>query len=305
MAGPRVERHLPHPPAPDHARHHSRAKVTTSDGVVATPRLAGGIRQAAFSVLVRLLSLLFGLGFIALTVLTLAVWAADPASAETDPVVDAGFFALGAVIVGLGFASQLRSPARNVAGLQQALIGLLALTAAGLLGDRVEPLWAGVVAVLLTLVAIVLHPARESILRPRAAVNRLPAGFAALAAVPALLYAERMLGLAREAGPSCFAGQCAAGDRLAEMAALAVTLVLVSLLASLRAPGWRLSIWSVGWAALLVGLPSAALPEVAGSLGVVGGLITAAWGASLIVATEWQVRTPDARRSPVDGLAPS
>jgi hypothetical protein len=280
--------------------------VSNDDDVNVAPSVAGGgIRDIAFVVLVGLLSLFFSLGFMALTALTIAVWAVDPGASETNPVVDAGFLALGAVIVGLGFLAQLHVPARNVAGLQQALIGLLALSAAGLLGGRVEPLWAGVVAVLLTLAAIFLHPARESILRPRAAVNRLPAAFAALAFVPALLYAERMLGLAWEAGPSCFAGQCAAGDRLAEMAALAVAVVLVTLLASLRTPGWRLSVWSAGGAALLVGLASMALPEVTGSLGATGGPVTFVWGVGLIVATEWQARRADARTSPVGGFAPS
>jgi hypothetical protein len=90
------------------------------------------------------LTILLGTLFAGLTALTVALWATDPAYAETNPVVDLAFFALGGVLVTGGFASQIaRRPA--VAGLQQAVLALAALSAAGWLGGRIEPAIGGLV----------------------------------------------------------------------------------------------------------------------------------------------------------------
>lgn len=60
-----------------------------------------------------LLTIVFAL----VTVLTLVVWAADPAQAETNPVLDLTFFALGALMA-VGFGSQV--PHRTAASVAQA-----------------------------------------------------------------------------------------------------------------------------------------------------------------------------------------
>lgn len=257
----------------------------------AHPLQAQGRRHAratAFRVLAGVLALGLGLLFVGLTLLTLAVWAADPESAETNPVVDVGFFALGGLIVAVGFGSQVRSPERHAAGLEQALVGLIALSTAGALGGRVEPFWLGLALVLLTLLTMILHPARADLaLRPRRVYPPL-AALGLAAALPAAVYAIGMLGLAAAAGPSCFAGQCARGDRYAEMAALAAAIVLVTLLASTRPAGWRLSTRSAGAGVALVGAASMILQDVPGSLGLAGGAVAAAWGLLVVVAGERQ-----------------
>jgi hypothetical protein len=43
------------------------------------------------------------------------------------PVSDLSFFALGTITVRMGFTVQLRVPQRKIAGVQQAVLGLLAL----------------------------------------------------------------------------------------------------------------------------------------------------------------------------------
>jgi hypothetical protein len=70
------------------------------------------------------------------------------------------------------------------------------------------------------------------------------------------------------------------------MAALAAAIVLVTLLASARPAGWRLSTWSAGAAAVLVGVASMVLQDVTGSLGPAGGAAAAAWGLLVIVTGE-------------------
>jgi hypothetical protein len=110
------------------------------------------------------LTILLGVLFTGLTVLTVALWATDPAYVETNPVVDLAFFALGGVLVTGGFASQLtRRP--SVAGLQQAP-GAGALTAAGWLGARIEPAIGGLVLLLASVPLVVLHPDRRRLCRP-------------------------------------------------------------------------------------------------------------------------------------------
>jgi hypothetical protein len=251
-------------------------------------RSSGG--RVAFTVWVAILSLLVGLMFIGVTVVTIGTWLADPSRGETNPVVDLCFFALGGVLIGAGLVIQLRAPERHVAGLQQGVIGLLALAVAGLLGDRVEPLWGGVILLGATSIAVGLHPARGALLRAGAGLSAPLATLALLAAIPAIQHAERMLELARQAGPSCFMGQCARGDRFAEMAAVAIATVLVALLASARTGGWRVSAWSAGVAAAILGMASIALPDVTGSVGWAWGALAAIWGVLVVSAAEWQMR---------------
>ena len=252
----------------------------------------GSRRHLAFTAWAAILSLFFGVLFTGVTLLTLTLWYADPGYAETNPVVDLGFFALGVVLIGSGFAVQLRTPERHVSGLQQALIGLAALAVAGLIGERIEPLVGALLFLLAASILVVLHPARHELLR-RGARTSLLLGVAALAgAVPAGIYAAGMLTLARAAGPSCFLGECARGDRFAEMAALAVAVILVCGLAGVGTPGWRVSAWCAGAAAAIVGLASVALPQVAGSLGTPGGALAVAWGVLVMAAAERERRQP-------------
>jgi hypothetical protein len=81
-------------------------------------------------------------------------------------------------------------------------------------------------------------------------------------------------------------GQCAAGDRFAEMAALAGSIVLVAWLTLWRTRGWRVPARSVGAAAVLFGVASIALPDLQGSAGALWGALAAAWGLTFVVVAE-------------------
>jgi hypothetical protein len=228
------------------------------------PGERGAARTTFVVVWAAALTVLLGLLFTGMTALTIALWATDAAYTLTNPVVDLAFFALGGILVTAGLASQFRGG--QVAGLQQAILALLALSAAGGLGARIEPF----VGPLLLLVAaaplVALHPRRRRLLAAGDGVSGPLMALALVAAVPATVYAAGMLAEARAAGPSCFLGQCVQGDRLAEAAALAVAVVLVALLASLRTPGWPLPAWCAGVAAIVLGAASWALPAERGAL---------------------------------------
>jgi hypothetical protein len=253
-----------------------------------TPR-----QRRAFTAWMAVLAILVGVLFAAVTLLTLAVWIGGGRS-ETNPVVDLAFFGLGGVLVAGGLVTQVRAPERHDAGFQQAATGLVALALAGLAGDRIEPLWGGLVFLAALLLGTLMHPRRRGLAPAVRPPHRGLLAAAVAAAIPACLYAATMLNLARSAGPSCFAGQCARGDRYAEAAALALAVVAVLVLAALRPTGWRLAAGSAAVAAAIVGAASVALPDVAGSLGVAWGLAVLAWAATVVVlAARIQRRTAD------------
>ncbi len=256
---------------------------------------AGSTRRIAFFIWTAILSLAFGILFIGVTALTIGLWLANQ-NALTTPVSDLSFFALGAIIVGIGFAVQLKSPERKIAGVQQAVLGLLALGVAGLIGNRIEPLVGSLLFLVAAAILAALHPARGEFFKPGEGLSAPLAALSILAAVPAVGYAASMLILARHAGPSCFFGQCPYGDRLAEMAALALAIVLVGMLAALKTQGWRVAAWSAGASAVILGLASIVLPGAPGALGQAWGALTAAWGVLFVVVAEREARqqTPSA-----------
>jgi hypothetical protein len=245
----------------------------------------GQVRRVAFSAWAWILSLFFGLLFVGLTILTIGTWFLGR-DTMTNPVTDLGFLALGGVIVGAGFAVQLKAPESNVSGMQQALIGLLALAFAGLIGARIEPMIGGLIFLMAAVVLAALHPARGELLKRPGHVSPSLAVLSIVAAIPAAAYAGSMLVSAREAGASCFLGRCAHGDRFAEMAALAIAIALIGMLAALKARGWIVTALSAGVSGITVGLASIGLPNVAGSLGQVGGTVAIAWGVLFVVLAE-------------------
>lgn len=250
---------------------------------------AGGTHHRAFFIWAAILSMVFGLLFIGVTALTIGLWLAHQ-NALTTPVSDLSFFALGAIIVGIGFAVQLRAPERKIAGVQQAVLGLLALGVAGLIGNRVEPLVGALLFLVAAAILAALHPARRAFFKLGGGLSAPLAALSILAAVPAIGYAASMLVLARSAGPSCFLGRCPYGDRLAEMAALALAIVLVGMLAALKTPGWRVAARSAGASAVILGLASILLPDAPGALGQAWGALTTMWGVLFVVAAEWEAR---------------
>ena len=250
---------------------------------------AESTHRRAFFIWAAILSLVFGILFIGTTALTIGLWVAHQ-NALTTPVSDLSFFALGAIIVGMGFVVQLRDPERKIAGVQQAVLGLLALLLAGLIGNRIEPLVGALIFLSAAAILVALHPARREFFKLGQGLSTPLAAMSLLAAVPAVVYVSSMLVLARHAGPSCFFGRCPYGDRLAEMAALAIAIVLVGLLAALKTPGWRVAAWSAGASAVILGVASIVLPDAPGAVGQAWGALTATWGVLFVVTAEWEAR---------------
>jgi hypothetical protein len=267
----------------------SRAEALPA-GRPAVPAAVGRrARHAGFFTLwaVVLTTLVGGL-FTGVTAVTIALWVTDPGYAETGPVLDLAFFALGVVLVTTGLASQIRG--RRVAGLQQTVVALVALAVAGLLGRRIEPTVGALALLVATAPLVVLHPCRGQLVTLNGPLSKPLAILAGVAISPAGLYSADMLVRARASGPSCFLGQCAAGDRPAEAAALVLALVGVALVAAARSDGWQLPAVSTATAAAVLAVASLALPHETGALGPWHAAATLGWAVALVlVAHGWRV----------------
>jgi hypothetical protein len=231
--------------------------------------------------------------FLGVTVLTVTLWATSPEYTETTPVSDLSFLALGAMIA-MGFVSQLRRRAFALAGAEQSVLAALSLAVAGALGGRVEPALGGLVLLLAALV----RPAFDRSWRGTPRVwgrPDLPSALLVVVAVPPLVaYSARLIVLAHDAGPSCFLGKCAHGDRFAEMAATSGAIIMLGGLSALRRSGWRLPAWSAGLAAAVMGVSSLALPESPGALGTAWAVLASVWAVSFLVLVQ---RRPRAGRA--------
>jgi hypothetical protein len=243
------------------------------------PAAFGSARRLAFFIWAAVLSLAFGVGFFGLTVLVIG-WFETPFGVST-PVSELSHGALAGIIITVGLLAQLRSPARRIAGVQQAVLGLLAFLITALIGGRQEPLQASLFFLAAVAILVVLHPARGEFFKPGDGPIASLAAVAIVGAVPAVAYTVNMLVQARQ-----FVGPPHHADRFAEMGAAAIAIVLVGLLASLKTKGWRISAWSAAAAAIVVGLASIVFADAPGAVGRVWGSMAVVAGVLFLVLAE-------------------
>jgi hypothetical protein len=250
----------------------------------AAPRSAlGRARRIAFFIWAAILSVAFGIGFFGLTVLIIG-WFEQPFGVST-PVSELSHGALAGIIITIGLLVQLRAPERKIAGVQQAVLGILALMVTALIGGRQEPLTESLLFLAAVAILVALHPARREFFELGASFSAALAVISMLGAIPAVSYAVSMLTQARQ-----FVGPPHHADRFAEMAAAAIAIVLVGLLAALKTQGWRIPAWSAGAAAIVVGLASIVFPDAPGAVGQAWGALAVAWGVLFVAAAEWEAR---------------
>ena len=242
-------------------------------------------RARAFRAWAAVLVVAFGVGAFGLT--TLVIGWFERREGVAGPVTDLGYGALVGLIVTMGIATQLRSPARRIAGLQQACLVVPALAfGSALAADAQNLVPAGILIPTLGIL-LVLHPARDEFVKKPAAVSRTLFGIAALGAVPLIVYALDMGAQARDlAGPPHHV------QRLSTMAALAVAIGLVGLLAASGTRGWRIPAWSAGAATVVLGLASVIFPGDPGAEGRAWGTAAVAGGVLFVGVAELEWRRP-------------
>lgn len=95
--------------------------------------------------------------------------------------------------------------------------------------------------------------------------------------------------------PPLDAGRPQAGG-WAGAAALAISVVLLALLAAARTKGWRIPTWSAAAAATTFGLVSILNPQAPGTGGRFWGSLAIAWSVILVAVAEWDARRITAAR---------
>ncbi len=218
--------------------------------------------------------------------LPVAVWEAIYGSEEIHAGSGAHrihVLTLAALFWGLtvALALQLRRPERRRAPMLQAVaLGVTFLVidlAAGSVSDEEGPLVAGVILVAL------LHPARSRLV-PSSLRDRVMAGLAIAAAIPAVTFAidqikTQRLGIAGD--------EHAEFGHWASMAVFATVIVLWALIASSDLAGWRVTAWSAAGAAAVYGVASLVYPGLPSAAGTGFALAAIAWAAAVVWRAEW------------------
>jgi hypothetical protein len=217
----------------------------------------------------------------------------------------------------VGLVAHLRRPEKKVSQMYQVLIALAAIVATTLIIDRlVDPVVISFLVLPLLLVA--LHPNRANLLHPSTNMSRTLVALALVATIPLVVDAfvqvrigldasrvapqildgideelsdaefERQFNAAarRETDSAEEAEQVVHYGHWSAMGAFNLIIAGLALVASLRAPGWRLPAWSAGLSAVLFGVASIANPGDASALNVYWSVLAIAWGIGFILVAE-------------------
>jgi hypothetical protein len=217
-----------------------------------------------------------------------------------NQVLDVGWGAVFGLILPLGLLSQLRSPERRIAGIQQTAVVGLALALAGAAGQRPRyfALAAGIGVASAVLLA--LHPARDTFLARGQRVERAVLVLAVVVAFPSLAYAWRMASAQRRDLPPADAVSNGL-HHWTVMATLALLVVLLMLLAAARTSGWRVPALSAAVAAGAWAI-SCLLAPAPGSEGHAWAAATLVWAVATLAVCAWPRPgfTPRSRAVPAE-----
>jgi F0F1-type ATP synthase assembly protein I len=201
---------------------------------------------------------------------------------ERNQVLDVGWGAVFGLVLPLSLLAQLRRPERRIAGMQQLVVVASALALAGAAGGQWRYLaLAGGIACGCGLL-LALHPAWRTFLDRGQRWEPMLLGLAAVAAVPAVFYARRMVSAQRRHLPPSDAVSNGL-HHWTVMATLALLVLLLAVLAAARTSGWRIpavsaSIATGAWAISCLLAPAAA----AGSQGHVWAWAALLWAAATL-----------------------
>jgi hypothetical protein len=251
-------------------------------GITSSRAPVSRARRVAFVTWASVLSAALGIAFFGATSLVLGWFGGDD---PAIPVTELGYGALVGIIITTGILVQVRAPERKVAGVQQAILGILALLVSAPLASDPQNLTPGLVTLAAMAVLIALHPARGELVRSGSGFTVPLASIALLGAIPLVGYALAMAAQAQElVGPPHHV------QRLSWMAALAIAIILVGLLAAFRTSGWLIPARSAGAATVVFGLASIAFPTHMGSAGRGWGAMAVGGGALFIGAAQWEAQ---------------
>ena len=234
------------------------------------PRLRGA-RRAVFAASVVILCALAGGALLGVSSLVLG-WV-QGGDEMMHRVHDVGWGAFAVILVCGSAAAQLWAPERRPAAMQQLVVclaaGGLSMAASGALVP--SHLIRGAFLAVPAAVMLALHPVRKDVVRVGRGSPVL-AAFAIVAGVPLVRFAIEQIRIQRVDTVSPHGIAVHWGT----MATLALAIAATLLVASIRAPGWRLPAWCAGLALAVFGLASVIFTGYASSVG-------RAWGTAAIV----------------------
>lgn len=205
-------------------------------------------------------------------------------SQPQDPpaLMRVGYGLLVGFMLPVAFFTIARNPDLAAAPLQQVFTAALAFAAASVSGA----LWVGLVGcallVILGGVVLTLVRGRRTVLRLRRQRVAWPVVVvAALGVTPWFVYAMAMASeQRRDARP--YEDFTLGLQGWSALSTFAIAVVLFAFVASLRAPGWRSTVWTTGLAAVVFGLVGIIGQRLPGSPGLLGAIAAMVWGAALI-----------------------
>jgi hypothetical protein len=278
------------------------------------PRPGRG-RRAAFLVVVVLFAIIHLL-MTPLPFLVLAFFIKSNPSGISHQVHELSFGALFAISF-VGLLSQLRRPERKLAGMYQVLIVVYVTLLLSVVVDRLfDPIV--LIFLVMPLVLVWLHPARDQLLRPGWSPSVLLVTAAGIAAVPLVVFAadqlvtgwraqseggdiiesvpedlegakweRRVLAELAEAGiPKARRVEVLHSGHWVGMGAFALSIAGLSLLGATRPRGWRLLVWSSSAALCVYALASLRYSSDASAMPGIWAVLAIAWSVLFVVLSE-------------------
>lgn len=262
-----------------------------------------GFRAAA--VVFALIWLVFCFGLIDLSYVA---FIAEPSSnggasdvSREVGVLEVAYGAVATFMVSGAFLTQVWAPRGWPMAVQQIAALTLAFGLAGALGLDMLSFISVAMLILMQAILLGIYPARRPRLLPRTgSVNRPLLLTAAIGAVPWLSYAWHMSANSRaHLVPEEQALRPQAGG-WAGAAVFSFAVLLLAVLSSTRAPGWRLPLWTTAVAVLTFAGMSVRYPTFPGSAGRGWGTLAVVWVIALLMSAEavsWGDRRPRERPS--------
>ena len=213
-------------------------------------------------------------------------------------MLEAGWGIVFGVLVPIALAVQIRRGGGPVAAVQQLVVVTASLALATLLTTKAHEWVLVLVVAAFTAVVVALHPARSRVFRAGGARDRMLAVLAALAVVPAGVYATDMAAN-RRAG---LAGDNTLGfEHWTLQSALPICLVLLIALSALRTDGWRVPAASAAVGSVILGAVAIMAGDVPGDFGTGWAIAAIAWG---VLAGLIAIRPAPASGSSMDAASP-
>jgi MFS family permease len=244
-------------------------------------------RRTAYLIVLGVFAAVAGLGFFAIPSL-ITGWF-EGGDMTIHRVHDLGWGALGGILVCGALLVQFWAWGRKPAALQQlAVVAIAFILGMGLASDYSGGVVGATALVVVgTLMLLWLHPRRLDVLRERANFNPALAGLVIVGAVPLIGYALTTSSFQRNGLPD---DPHVSMHHWTTMTTMAIAIVLVGALASLRTDGWRIPAWSAGLALCVFGLASMIYPDYAGSAGSYWGGLALVGGLIFVLTSEILIR---------------